>query len=183
MRSSSGQLNHPGGPSPPLVQGWERALTWDDGPKPGNYRLLMIAPTNDERRVAFGFFIRRVIELARARGLTILGIERTTGVPKSTFYRWRDAVGQSDPDRDQVKQFLDRLDVPREPAFDLLGWKDDDDSKPALAVAPEPGDPDVERLIRKLRDPAIPDDEKRFIRENLRMLAARPVPRDSRKSG
>lgn len=175
MRTSADQFIGSAGRPPPASQVGEPSLTWDDVPDPENYLLNMPA-ADDARRAAFGRFVRRALEVARARGLTVPEIERATGVSKSTFYRWRDGTWTRDPEGSQVLDFCKGLEIPVKPVHDLLGWNED---TPRETTPPDPLDPDMERLVRKLRDPNVPDEEKRFIRESLRMLAARTV----RKSG
>lgn len=146
-------------------------------PESGTY-LFGMPPSSDVRRLRFATFVRRVLESATARGITVKQIEERTNVSKSTFYRWRDGNWARDPEMASVRQFCEGLGVPRADAFRALGW---DDERPQ-ATPPPPMDPDFEVLLRRLADPTVSDREKFLIRETIRALVARTPGRRS-KSG
>jgi len=106
--------------------------------------------------------------------MTDVEIQTTTGISFGTFHRWsRGDIGPTGPQPAKVRQFYDRLGRSHTPAFNALGWTDHDRIDPD----PEPElPPDVRTILRKLRDPNVPDSEKTYLFESLKDLAARPVP-------
>jgi transcriptional regulator with XRE-family HTH domain len=102
-----------------------------------------------------------------------------TGVGKSTLYRWVRGDWTDDPEAAKVRDFCDGLDIPPSAAF-LILWPSKSDRAPM--VAPAPMDPDVEKVLRRLADPGVPDQEKYLIRETIRGLASRPSRGPQRKA-
>lgn len=111
----------------------------------------------------------RALEAARTRGLTNRDIHQATGINPTTFHRWARGDVRSTPDIANVRAFCRGLGLDVEEALTALGMTGARDNP---APAP-PMDPDVQRLLRKLADPSVPETEKLFIRESLRMLADR----------
>lgn len=127
------------------------------------------------RRLAFAAFVRKALYDARAgRAWNGSEVARRTGVSRQTINRWVRADWSSDPEPARVVAFCEGLGINPTIAFGILGW---DRSAPARPLpAPPPMDPDVEALLRRLVDPAVPDAEKYHIRETIRYLAYRPAP-------
>ena len=116
--------------------------------------------------LAFGRFVDRALVEARSRGLTTKQIEKVTGVPTSTVYRWKRSEIDN-PQRDLVIRFCEGLEIPVRTAGQILGW---DGS--TRVPEPEPiDDPDMRAVERKLKDPSVSDAEKMTIRATLRFLA------------
>jgi transcriptional regulator with XRE-family HTH domain len=121
------------------------------------------------RRDRFAKFVQRALDEARGQGRTIPEIEQLTGVSKSTLYRWANGEWAKDPSGIQVRGFCEGLGIPVTVAYDLLGWSGD-----ARQPAPElPLEPDIQKIIRTLRDPNVSDPEKNAIREMIRLIARR----------
>lgn len=130
-----------------------------------------MAESLDVRRARFGEFVARVIRGALAGGMSIATIEAETGVSKSTIYRWRDGDWQRTPNPHQVRAFCDALGASVRGAYRILGLEESGEDKSdeeLLLVSPA-----LRTLARKLADPNVSIEEKRFIEENLIMLAAR----------
>lgn len=142
-------------------------------PEFGTYRLGMPAHP-DARRAAFGDFVARALRSARSRGMRVPDIETATGVSKTTFYRWRSGDWTREPAASEVRVFCEGLNIRYAAAAQILGWSDE---KPR-ATEPELLDPEVEAVLRRLRDPAVSSAEKELIRSTLRALGGA-----SRRSG
>ncbi|WP_197087740.1 site-specific integrase [Micromonospora sp. HK10] len=71
----------------------------------------------EARRAAFGQFVRRALQDAKDRRITIKEIERRTGVGSTTLYRWRDGDWTADPRPSQVDAFCAGLDIPTAAAY------------------------------------------------------------------
>jgi hypothetical protein len=121
----------------------------------------------DARRAAFGRFVRKALEDAKDRRITIAEIERRTGVGSTTFYRWRDGDWSKDPRPSQVDAFCEGLDIPTKAAYRALGWGAD--GKPSAEGA-ESFDPELRAIQRKLMDPGVSDATKESIRNMLRLI-------------
>lgn len=104
--------------------------------------------------------------------MTDAAIEEATGITNSTFHRWQKGnFGRTGPSAHTVWKFCDGLGIPRKVAADLLGWSTDE----SVVIGPEPELPsDFREILRRLRDPNVPETEKFHIRETIRSLAARP---------
>lgn len=118
--------------------------------------------------VRFGYFVRRVLDAAKSRGLTMKQISELTQLGKSTLYRWRD--GEVRPAVAELRRFCEGLGAPLAEAYAALGWSEAEPGKPTTP-APLIEDPDVRALMRKLSDPNTPALEKNFIRRQIRALA------------
>jgi transcriptional regulator with XRE-family HTH domain len=123
------------------------------------------AESDDLRRVRFGRFIERVLEAAKARGMTVKQIEERGGVGKSTLYRWRDGVFT--PKVAELRRFCEGMGVSIAEAYAALGWSEDDTTRPA-SPTPLVEDPDVRALMRKLNDPNVSAAEKAVFRRIMR---------------
>jgi len=121
----------------------------------------------EARRAAFGRFVRRALEDAKDRRISIKEIERRTGVGSTTFYRWRDGDWSKDPRPSQVDAFCEGLDIPTKAAYRALGWGAD--GKPSTQPA-ETFDPELRAIQRKLMDPNVSDTAKESIRNMLRLI-------------
>lgn len=102
--------------------------------------------------------------------MTVPQIEKATGVAKTTFYRWRDSGWTRDPSGTQVRAFFDGLNVPYRLAYTALDWAD---PETGTAQSDLPIEPEIREILRKLNDPSIPETEKQFLRESIKMLASR----------
>lgn len=121
----------------------------------------------EKRRAAFGRFVRRALDDAESRGLTIAEIERRTGIGSTTFYRWRDGDWARDPVAGKVDAFCAGLEIPTSAAYTALGWGNADNPNPQ----PEPlVEPDLRLIQRRLLDPNVSDEEKADIRSALKFL-------------
>ncbi len=138
----------------------------DLSPLNGTY-LYPVVTSPTVARQRFAAFTRRVLEDARARGMSDTDIATATGIGTSTFHRWQSGAGGL-PQIDKVARFVDGLDVPLEAALRALGVEDKPSPAPVLS-----DDPDITRVARKLRDPNVPEEEKQAIRYMLRQVAGR----------
>ncbi|MCX4468945.1 transcriptional regulator [Micromonospora sp. NBC_01655] len=129
-------------------------------------------PSLEVRRVAFARFVERALHDAKVtRGWNQRRVIEESGVGRTTLFRWLKGNWVEDPEAAKVRDFCDALDIPPAIPF-LILWP----GKRNRVEQPEPSpmDPDVERVLRKLADPNVPDVEKYLIRETIRSLAARP---------
>lgn len=129
-------------------------------------------------RVRFGRFVQRALDSARARGMRDNDIEAATGVRSSTFHRWRRGEVRTMPGLDKVRAFCEGVGASMEDALAALGMTERDNPEPEPII-----DPDLRLLMRRLNDPNVPETEKTFIRESLRMLAERTERRRGRETG
>lgn len=120
-------------------------------------------------RVRFAHFVERTLATARQSGMTDKDIEAATGVRSSTFHRWRRGEVRTMPGIDKVTAFCAGIGVDWADAMTALGLTGRRDS-----AEPEPVlDADMRLILRQLADPSVPETEKVFIRESIRMLAER----------
>lgn len=120
-------------------------------------------------RARWSRFVRRALESARTRGLKNKDIQEATGVNPTTFSRWQRGDVRSTPDIATVRAFCRGLGLDLDEALGALGMGAAKDNP-----APEPPmPPEIRTLLRKLADPNVPETEKLFIQESLRMLANR----------
>lgn len=129
-----------------------------------------MAQSTQVRAAKFGRWVARALADAKARGMTIPDIERATKVGKSTIYRWRDGDWTKDPRPSQVKAFCEGLGIPYEIPYRLLGWSEEGPAQPEEPIELEP---DMREVARRLRDPAVSEQEKLEIRAMIRYLARR----------
>lgn len=170
IRASHYLGNH----GPPRERARESSPDWERVPAGGSHNLAMPRaardPGQDLRLIRFGRFVRDELEKAAARGMTIKQIEETTGVSKSTFYRWRDAGVV--PAVEQVRSFCAGLGASLADAYAALGWSEQTAARPKRDQLID--DPDLRRLLHKLNNPKTPAAEKLLIRRTVRALAAAP---------
>lgn len=140
---------------------------------------MLVPATPAARRDAFTRFVNRALAQAKdERGWSIPKVAEVSGVGQQTLYRWQKGDwGRDFPKGELVEQFCDALDIPTAAAFAIL-WP----GKTGRPAEPEPlpYEPEFDRLMRKLRDPNVPDQEKYLIRETVRGLAHRPASGDRR---
>ncbi|MFD0821794.1 helix-turn-helix domain-containing protein [Micromonospora zhanjiangensis] len=122
--------------------------------------------SQDPRVLAFARFVKRALGEARAEGWSIDDVEERTGLRRSTIYRWTRAEVES-PQRIQVHKFVDGLGIPRTTASQILGW----DGTPPATDPDVAVDPDMQAVMRRLKDPSVTPEEKTTIRQMLRYLA------------
>jgi len=124
----------------------------------------------NQRRMRFGHFVARALDIARSRGMTIADIEQATGLGNSTFYAWANGEWTRDPVTARVQQFCEGLGLSLDEAYRALGWATPGAPKRAT---PEPiiDDPDLRLLLRKLTSPNTPAAEKLWIRRQIRSMA------------
>lgn len=123
-------------------------------------------PSLDLRRVRFGTFVRRALDLAKVRGMTIEQIEAATGIGSSTFYRWRDGDWNRDPTPGAVRNFCSGTGAAISDAYAALGWSETEPKR--TATPPLLDDPDLRALWRKLNDPNVSQAEKAVFRRMMR---------------
>ncbi|MEV7227444.1 helix-turn-helix domain-containing protein [Polymorphospora sp. NPDC051019] len=135
------------------------------------------SPSGGSPQAAFARFVRRAIDDAKnERGWTVTDLAARTGVGRSTVFRWLAGDWQDYPELAKVRGFCAALDVPVSAAFRALGLPDREMSPDRVRAEP-PLEADVEVILGRLADPAVPAEEKKLIRDMLRYLAQRPVRR------
>jgi transcriptional regulator with XRE-family HTH domain len=139
----------------------------------GTYRVVVPAAAPAARLAQFTAFVNRALRQAEARhGWSIPKVAERAGIGVNTIYRWsKGEWGRDWPKGELVEQFCITLDIPTSIPFMIL-WPGSG-TRP-VEPAPDPMDPEFERVLRKLRDPNVPDAEKYMIRETIRSLASRP---------
>jgi transcriptional regulator with XRE-family HTH domain len=114
---------------------------------------------------AFARFVRRAVDDAKnRRGWTVTRLATETGIGRSTLFRWLAGDCQEFPEIANVRSFCAALDIPVTAAFTALGVREDLDDEPDARA-------DVQKILARLSDPAVPAAEKRVIRDMLRYLA------------
>ena len=129
-------------------------------------------------QVAFARFVRRAVDTAKTqRGWTVTRLAAETGVGRSTLFRWLSGDCQEFPELGKVRGFCQALEIPVTAAFTALGVREGaPDVGPDVAGA-GPADveaqarADMQRILRRLIDPAVPRAQKAVIRDMLRYLA------------
>lgn len=127
-----------------------------------------MAVDREVARVNFSAFVTRALASARARGYTDEAIREHTGVGPSTFHRWRRGDwGRDWPELQKVIDFCRGLGFDEDEAFAALGL-----TGSRTPTRPDPMDPDMREILRRLADPNVSASEKHAIRLMLRSLAA-----------
>lgn len=161
---------------PPNRQDRESFQSRERLPENGTYGVPVPAaepkPSLDLRRVRFSAFIRRALDLAKVRGMTVEQIENATGIGSSTFYRWRDGNWNRDPTPSAVRNFCTGTGASISEAYAALNWSESDAQRSAQP-APLIEDPDVRALMRKLTDPKTSAAEKAMFRRMIRSWVGR----------
>ena len=142
----------------------------------------------DSPQAAFARFVRQAIDHARnERGWTVTDLATHTGIGRSTVFRWLAGDWQDYPELAKVRGFCAALEVPVAAAFRALGLPaaggnagvraDGEPGARRTAVAGDDPrlDEDLRVILARLTDPAVPDAEKKLIRDLLRYLASRPL--------
>lgn len=120
----------------------------------------------------FRAWVSRTLRDARERGLTDEAIRAATGLSVTTWHRWKAGkFGRLGPGPDAVYRYCDGLGLSRSEPANILGWTGENR---IIAVEPAPEIPaDVRELLRRLRDPNVPEPEKLFISETIKSLVGR----------
>lgn len=149
---------------------WHRCRARDSRATNGTYRGVVDSPLPPAvARARFAQFVERALHAARDRGMTDADIQRATGVGQSTFHRWRRGAGKGLPELERVRAFCRGVGVSIDEAMAALGVRLGRD-----AAEPEPPmPPEIRTILRRLADPAVPDQHKIVIREMLIMIADR----------
>lgn len=126
----------------------------------------------DVRLERFRRWVAATLQDARGRGLTDNDIRDKTGLSVTTWHRWQSGkFGRLGPQPDAVYRYCDGLSLPRSEPANILGWTGENRIIP---VEPAPDiPPDVRELLRRLRDPNVPEQEKVFISETIKSLVGR----------
>src|SRR5262245_61229164 len=124
-------------------------------------------------QVACARFVRRAVDTAKTqRGWTVTRLAAETGVGRSTLFRWLSGDCQEFPELAKVRGFCRALEIPVTAAFTALGVREGaGDAAPPDAEAE--AEADMQRILRRLIDPAVPRAQKTVIRDMLRYLAGR----------
>jgi hypothetical protein len=128
--------------------------------------------TTEARLDRFRRWVATTLLNARERGMTDNDIRAATGLSVTTWHRWRSGrFGPLGPQPDAVYRFCDGLALSRAEPAGILGWTGENKIIP---VEPAPDIPaDVRELLRRLRDPNVPEPEKVFILETVKSLVGR----------
>ncbi len=162
-----------------ITQVWGSPVNWGNIPKSGPYPNL-VSPTRarkpgpdlERRRRNFAAFVRRTLDAARLRGMTIAQMEEATGSGSTTWYGWRDERWTRDPVRDLVNRFCDGLGASRAEAYRALEWSDTPATRRRTAPEPITDDPTVRSLGRYLSDPKVSGAQKMQIRRIIAAIVA-----------
>jgi len=111
--------------------------------------------------------------------MTNRDIHHATGINPTTFHRWARGDVRSTPDIAKVRSFCSGLGLDLDEALAALGMT----GQPENPAPEPPMPPEIRLLLRRLADPAVPETEKLFIRESLRMLADRGRRSERREAG
>lgn len=120
---------------------------------------------------AFKEWVRQALQDARARGMVDGDIQAAVGFSANTFHRWQSGrFGPEGPKPETVYKFADGLNLDRRVPARMLGFT----GEAATVTRTEPDIPeDVRLILVQLRDPNVPDREKEFLLESLKLLAGR----------
>lgn len=155
---------------------------WDRRPKNETYRDGVSPRQRDVpdpvRAQQFAAYLGRLVgELADRPGWSVSRVIEESRISRPTFYRWRRANWSKGgkPKADNVRSFHVNLGIDASRALEILGLSTAPTTDDPLSVA----DPDVQQnvlaILRRLRDPNEPDEERYFIRRSLADLARRPA--------
>jgi transcriptional regulator with XRE-family HTH domain len=123
-------------------------------------------------QVAFARFVRAAVDTAKTpRGWTVTRLAAETGVGRSTLFRWLSGDCQEFPELAKVRGFCWALDIPVTAAFTALGVREGAGVDAPPADAEVEARADMQRILRRLIDPAVPRAQKAVIRDMLRYLA------------
>jgi transcriptional regulator with XRE-family HTH domain len=123
-------------------------------------------------QVAFARFVRGAVDSAKAqRGWTVTRLAAETGVGRSTLFRWLSGDCQEFPELAKVRGFCRALDIPVTAAFTALGVREGAGVDAPSTEAEAEARADMQRILRRLIDPAVPRAQKAVIRDMLRYLA------------
>jgi hypothetical protein len=123
-------------------------------------------------QVAFARFVRAAVDTAKTqRGWTVTRLAAETGVGRSTLFRWLSGDCQEFPELAKVRGFCWALDIPVTAAFTALGVREGAGVDAPPADAEVAARADMQRILRRLIDPAVPRAQKAVIRDMLRYLA------------
>lgn len=139
-----------------------------------------MAATQGSSQAAFARFVRHAVDHAKdERGWTVTELAAHTGVGRSTLFRWLAGDWHTYPEMAKVRAFCVALDVPVNAAFRALGVPDNHQGAGdgQRGGCEPPIDADLQVIINRLADPAVPAAEKQLIRDLLRYLARRPMRR------
>ena len=123
---------------------------------------------------AFKKWVRESLQDARARGMVDGDIQTAVNFSANTFHRWQSGrFGPEGPKLDTVFKFADGLGLDRRIPARMLGFAGE--TAPATpGPPPEPEIPeDIRLILAQLRDPRVPEREKEFLYESLKLLASR----------
>jgi hypothetical protein len=123
---------------------------------------------------AFKEWVRKSLQDARARGMVDGDIQTAVNFSANTFHRWQSGrFGPEGPKPETVYKFADGLGLDRRVPARLLGFTGETVTlTPAANLEPDLPE-DVRLIVAQLRDPRVPEREKEFLYESLKMLAAR----------
>jgi hypothetical protein len=167
-------------PKHAAAPGMHRMKRWLTGQRPpaqpctgmhGTYSDTM--PVAIEVRLErFRKWVASTLLNARERGMTDNDIRAATGLSVTTWHRWQSGkFGRLGPQPDAVYRFCDGLGLPRSEPAKILGWTGEHEIV-KVDIPPEIP-PDIRELLRRLRDPNVPQPEKVFISETIKSLVGR----------
>lgn len=120
-------------------------------------------------RARFAAFVRRSLMAARDRGMTDRQIAKETDIAASTFHRWQRGEGRELPELEKVRAFCEGTGASFADAMVALGMAPG--RQPTEPEPPMP--PEIRNIMRLLADPNVPDKDKVFLSETLKMLNER----------
>lgn len=130
------------------------------------------------RAAHFGAYLNTLIEqLQDERGMTVGEVAKSSGLSRQTLNRWRRGDWrEGKPKAHRVQEMHERLGLDPQRALNILI-----DSPAVRVPAVDPllaADPDVREdviaILRRLRDPDEPEQERYYVRRQLGDLARRP---------
>lgn len=119
------------------------------------------------RRTRFGRVVKRMVDNARDRGMTIEKIVEATRISWTTIDRWVKGDWSKDPRGTQVKSFAEGVGGSLSELYAALDW-----SEVSERSEPEPSlDPRLRAVARRLSDPNVSLLEKAAIQSLLESMA------------